>query len=139
MTTYTPPHPATAHANPRPDMPRIRPARRAVGASNETDALRDGPTPGWQPGASKGVPKAAVGVAGAALVGGVALALMLLAPSAKVVKHAQPDPIAEARAGNAAATPPANVQAPATRQTPDTATVVPSTPDTPAQTQAPAH
>ncbi|HYP34655.1 MAG TPA: hypothetical protein VES00_22495 [Burkholderiaceae bacterium] len=138
MTTYTTPHPATGHSNPRSDMPRIRPASaatsRTAAASNDPDALRGGQTPGWQPGASKGVPKAVVGVVGAALVGGVVLAITLLAPSSKVVKHAQPDPIAESRAG--ATTTPAKVQAPATQQTPDTATVAPTTPDTPAQAPA---
>jgi len=125
MTTYTTPHPATGHSNPRSDMPRIRPASaatsRTAAASNDPDA-------------SKGVPKAVVGVVGAALVGGVVLAITLLAPSSKVVKHAQPDPIAESRAG--ATTTPAKVQAPATQQTPDTATVAPTTPDTPAQAPA---
>ena len=133
MTTYTTPHPATGSSNPRSDMPRIRPASAATHRTADA-SMRGGPTPGWQPGASKGVPKAAVGVVGAALVGGIALAITLLAPSSKVVKHAQPDPIAESRAGTT--TPPAKVQAPATQQTPDTATVAPTTPDTPAQAPA---
>ncbi|MBW8757605.1 MAG: hypothetical protein JF586_08350 [Burkholderiales bacterium] len=66
--------------------------------------MRDGPTPDWQPGASKGVPKAAIGAVGAALVGGVALAIVLMAPSNKVTKSAQPGPVvAQAKAENDAA------------------------------------
>jgi len=150
MTTYTTPHLATGNSDLRSEPPRTRPApagvRRSAGIPQEAAEMRDGRTPDWQPGASKGVPKAAVGALGAALVGGIALAVVLMAPSNKVVRHAQPDPIAQARAGNdAAAAAPANVQAPATQQTPDTSTVTPSTPapaapttpDTPAQT--PAH
>jgi len=152
MTTYTTPHLATGNSDLRSEPSRIRPAsagaRRTAGVPHETAGMREGPTPDWQPGASKGVPKAAIGALGAALVGGVALAIVLMAPSNKVApRHAQPDPIAEARSGNAAATPPANVQAAATQQTPDTpkvtpsvpATAAPATPDTPAQTPAPAR
>jgi hypothetical protein len=42
----------------------------------------------WSPGGTRGVPKAAIGVVGAALVGGVALALVLIGPGDKVVKPA---------------------------------------------------
>lgn len=42
----------------------------------------------WAPGGVHGVPKAAIGVLGAALVGGVALAIVLIGPGDKVVKPA---------------------------------------------------
>ena len=109
MTTYTTPHFATG----LPDRTvrtesgnRARPATaatyRTAGVSNEAAVLADGPTPDWQPGAAKGVPKAAIGALGAALVGGVALAIVLMAPSNKVTKVAQPDPVAQVAAQNAA-------------------------------------
>ncbi len=111
MTTYTTPHFATGPSdrNVRSDrepMNRVRPAPaaatyRTAGVSDEAAALADGPTPDWQPGASKGVPKAAIGALGAALVGGVALAIVLMAPSNKVTKTVAPDPIAQAAAQNA--------------------------------------
>ena len=104
MTTYTTPQFATGPSDLRSELPRTRPASaasyRTAGVSNEAAVMRDGPTPDWQPAASKGVPKAAIGAAGAALVGGVALAIVLMAPSNKVTKVAQPDPIAAARASN---------------------------------------
>ena len=107
MTTYNTPHFATGNSDLRSETPRTRPASaatyRTAGVSNEAAVMRDGPTPDWQPGASKGVPKAAIGAVGAALVGGVALAIVLMAPSNKVVKHVQPDPIAQAQSENAAA------------------------------------
>ena len=107
MTTYNTPQFATGHSDLRSETPRTRSASaapyRAAGVSSEAAAMRDGQTPDWQPGASKGVPKAAIGAVGAALVGGVALAIVLMAPSNKVVKHVQPDPIAQAQAQNAAA------------------------------------
>ena len=110
MTTYTTPHFATG----LPDRTvrtesgdRARPATaatyRTAGISNEAAVLADGPTPDWQPAASKGVPKAAIGALGAALVGGVALAIVLMAPSNKVTKQVLPDPVAQASAQNAAA------------------------------------
>jgi hypothetical protein len=49
------------------------------------------------------VPKAAIGAIGAALVGGVALAIVLLSPSDKVTKQVSPDPIAQATTQNTAA------------------------------------
>ena len=107
MTTYTTPQFATGHSDLRSEPSRTRPASaasyRTAGVSNEAAAMQAGQTPDWQPGASKGVPKAAIGAMGAALVGGVALAIVLMAPSNKVVKHVQPDPIAQAQADNAAA------------------------------------
>ena len=112
MTTYTTPHFATnvsdSNLRSEPSFSRTRPASaatyRTAGVSNEAAALADGPTPDWQPGAStKGVPKAAIGALGAALVGGVALAFVLLAPSNKVTKQALPDPIAQAAAQTNAA------------------------------------
>jgi hypothetical protein len=107
MTTYTTPQFATGQSDLRSETPRPRSASaapyRTAGVSNEAAAMRDGPTPDWQPGASRGVPKAAIGAVGAALVGGVALAIVLMAPSNKVVKHVQPDPVAQAQAENAAA------------------------------------
>ena len=109
MTTYTTPHFATGlpDRNVRSEsVTRARPATaatyRTAGVSNEAAALADGPTPDWQPGASKGVPKAAIGAIGAALVGGVALAIVLMAPSNKVTKQVLPDPIAQAAASNGA-------------------------------------
>ena len=110
MTTYTTPHFATGlpDRNVRSESGnRARPATaatyRTAGVSDEAAVLADGPTPDWQPGASKGVPKAAIGALGAALVGGIALAIVLMAPSNKVVtKQVLPDPIAQATASNAA-------------------------------------
>ena len=109
MTTYTTPHFATGlpDRNVRSESGnRARPATaatyRTAGVSNEAAVLADGPTPDWQPGASKGVPKAAIGALGAALVGGIALAVVLMAPSNKVTKQVLPDPIAQATANNAA-------------------------------------
>ena len=108
MTTYTTPHFATGlpDRNVRSEsVNRARPATaatyRTAGVSNEGAALAEGPTPDWQPGASKGVPKAAIGAIGAALVGGVALAIVLMAPSNKVTKQVLPDPIAQATSQNA--------------------------------------
>lgn len=113
MTTYTTPHFATTgvsdrNLRPEPALDRARPASaapyRTAGVSNEGAVLAEGPTPDWQPGVAKGgVPKAAIGAIGAALVGGVALAIVLMAPSNKVVKQVSPDPIAQATAQNAAA------------------------------------
>jgi hypothetical protein len=106
MTTYNTPHFATGNSDLRSETPRTRPASaatyRTAGVSNEAAAMRDGQTPDWQPGASKGLPKAAIGAVGAALVGGIALAIVLMAPSNKVTKAVQPDPIAAARASNEA-------------------------------------
>ena len=109
MTTYTTPHFATGlpDRNVRSESgDRARPATaatyRTAGVSNEGAALAQGPTPDWQPTASKGMPKAAIGALGAALVGGVALAIVLMAPSNKVTKQVLPDPIAQATASNAA-------------------------------------
>ena len=111
MTTYTTPHFATGgsdrnlHPDPANDRTRSAGAApyRTAGVSNEAAALRTGPTPDWQPGVAKGgVPKAAIGALGAALVGGVALAIVLMAPSNKVVKQVSPDPVAQATARNAA-------------------------------------
>ena len=111
MTTYTTPHFATgvSNSNPRtePSLNRARPASaapyRTAGVTNESALMADGQTPDWQPAAAKGgVPKAAIGALGAALVGGVALAIVLLAPSNKVTKQVMPDPIAQATAQNAA-------------------------------------
>ena len=110
MTTYTTPHFATGlpDRNMRSESgDRARPATaatyRTAGMSDEAAVLADGPTPDWQPGASKGVPKAAIGAVGAALVGGIALAIVLMAPSNKVTtKQVLPDPIAQATASNAA-------------------------------------
>ena len=109
MTTYTTPHFATGPSdrNVRSEsLNRARPATaatyRTAGVTNEAAALADGPTPDWQPGASKGVPKAAIGALGAALVGGIALAIVLMAPTDKVTKQVMPDPVAQAAAQNAA-------------------------------------
>ena len=111
MTTYTTPHFATGSSDrnvrPEPSLNRARPASaatyRTAGVTNEAALLADGQTPDWQPGASKGVPKAAIGAVGAALVGGIALAIVLLSPSNKVTKQVMPDPIAQATAQNSAA------------------------------------
>lgn len=111
MTTYTTPHFATGvpdRSNVRPD-PALNRARtasaapyRTAGVTNEAALMSDGQTPDWQPGTTKGVPKAAIGALGAALVGGVALAIVLMAPSNKVTRQALPDPIAQAAANNTA-------------------------------------
>ena len=111
MTTYTTPHFATGvpdgNVRPNPAPTRARPAPaatyRTAGVTNEAALMAEGQTPDWQPGASKGVPKAAIGALGAALVGGVALAIVLMAPSNKVTKPVMPDPIAQAAATDAAA------------------------------------
>ncbi len=110
MTTYTTPHFATGtsdrNVRPEASLNRARPASaatyRTAGVTNEAALMSDGRTPDWQPGVSKGVPKAAIGAMGAALVGGVALAIVLLSPSNKVTKQVMPDPIAQATAQNAA-------------------------------------
>ncbi len=110
MTTYTTPHFATGvpdgNVRPNPAPARARPATaapyRTAGVTNEAALMAEGQTPDWQPGASKGVPKVAIGALGAALVGGVALAIVLMAPSNKVTKPVLPDPIAQAAATNAA-------------------------------------
>jgi hypothetical protein len=107
MTTYTTPQFATGlpDRNVRPESGnRARPATaapyRTAGVSNEAAAeaaaYADGPTPDWQPGVSKGVPKVAIGALGAALVGGVALAIVLMAPSNKVTKQGATAPVAQA-------------------------------------------
>lgn len=116
MTTYTTPHFATGvpdgnmRTNPAPSRARPAPAAtyRTAGVTNEAALMAEGRTPDWQPGASRGVPKAAIGALGAALVGGVALAIVLLAPSNKVTKTPMPDPIAQAAATNAAVAKPAD-------------------------------
>jgi hypothetical protein len=117
MTTYTTPHFATGLPDrtlPSEPANRARPATAAIhrraGVSNEAAVLADGPTPDWQPGTSKGVPKAAIGALGAALVGGVALAIVLMAPSNNATKAALPGPVVQATAGNAA-TPKADASA----------------------------
>lgn len=110
MTTYTTPHFATGNSDLRsePPLTRTRPAAaapyRTAAVPNEAAVLADARTPDWQPAAAKGgVPKAAIGALGAVLVGGAALAIVLLAPSNQVTKHVQPDPIAQASAQNVAA------------------------------------
>ena len=111
MTTYTTPHFATGSSDrnvrPEPSLNRARPASaatyRTAGVTNEAALMSDGQTPDWQPGASKGMPKAAIGAIGAALVGGAALAIVLLSPSDKVTKQVMPDPIAQATSQNTAA------------------------------------
>ena len=111
MTTYTTPHFATGSSDrnvrPEPSLNRARPASaatyRTAGVTNEAALMSDGQTPDWQPGVSKGVPKAAIGAIGAALVGGAALAIVLLSPSDKVTKQVMPDPIAQATSQNTAA------------------------------------
>ncbi len=111
MTTYTTPHFATGSSDrnvrPEPSLNRARPASaatyRTAGVTNEAALMSDGQTPDWQPGVSKGVPKAAIGAIGAALVGGAALAIVLLSPSDKVTKQVMPDPFAQATTQNTAA------------------------------------
>jgi hypothetical protein len=110
MTTYTTPHFATGPSDLRSEPPptRTRPASaapyRSAGVSNEAAVMADGPTPDWEPGVSKGgVPKAAIGALGAALVGGAALAIVLLAPGNQATRHLQPGPVAQAAAQNSAA------------------------------------
>ncbi len=108
MTTYTTPQFATAPSDrdvrlDRESINRAPSRTTPYGVAGERAALSEGPTPDWQPGAAKGVPKAAIGALGAALVGGAALAIVLMAPSNKVTKTVMPDPIAQAAAQNAAA------------------------------------
>ena len=112
MTTYTTPHFATGNSDrnvrPEPALNRARPASaapyRTAGVTNEAALMSDGQTPDWQPGAAKkGVPKAAIGALGVAIIGGAALAIVLLSPSDKVTKQVMPDPIAQATAQNTAA------------------------------------
>ena len=111
MTTYTTPHFATGSSDrnvrSEPSLNRARPASaatyRTAGVTNEAALMSDGQTPDWQPGASRGMPKAAIGAIGAALVGGAALAIVLLSPSDKVTKQVVPDPIAQATSQNTAA------------------------------------
>ena len=112
MTTYTTPHFATGtsdrNVRPEPALNRARPAAaapyRTAGVSNEAALMAAVHTPEWQPGAAKrGVPKAVIGALGVALIGGAALAIVLLSPSDKVTKQVLPDPIAQAAAQNTAA------------------------------------
>ena len=100
MTTYTTPHFATGlpDRNVRSDVRQSRrPATaatyRTAGVSNEAATYADGPRPTGSPVPPRGVPKAAIGALGAALVGGVALAIVLMAPSNKVdqARDARPD------------------------------------------------
>ena len=111
MTTYTTPQFATGLSDrpvrPESSLNRARPASaapyRTAGVTNESALMTEGRTADWQPGVAKGgVPKAAIGALGAAMVGGIALAIVLLAPSNKVTKQVMPDPIAQAAATNAA-------------------------------------
>jgi hypothetical protein len=109
MTTYTTPHFANGlpdrNVRPASDKESINRARpvdtagyRTAGVSNAGPAsLADARTPDWQPGASNGVPKAAIGALGAALVGGAALAFVLLSPS-NVTKTVNPDRVAASTA-----------------------------------------
>jgi len=94
---------------PQSTAARARPASaapyRTAGVTNEAALMADGRTPDWQPGVTKGVPKAAIGALGAALIGGAALAFVLMAPTDKVVKQTLPDPIAQATASNGTAAP----------------------------------
>src|SRR5262249_22794746 len=112
MTTYTTPHfatgPAERTARNEPALNRTRPASaataRSAGVSDEAALMAAVHTPDWQPDAAKGgVPKAAIGALGVALIGAGALAIVLLSPSDKVTKQVNPDPIAQATAQNAAA------------------------------------
>jgi hypothetical protein len=147
MTTYTTPHFANGvsdrNLRPEPSINRTRPASaapyRTAGVSNEAAMLADGPTPDWQPGVAKGgVPKVAIGALGAALVGGVALAIVLMAPSSKVVKPVQPDPIATASAQNAAAQKSVDSSTAAVNElekNPPAAGSTPATPETAAATE----
>ena len=64
---------------------RREPSLAAAPGPVDVAAVR---TADWSPGGTRGVPKAAIGVVGAALVGGVALALVLIGPGDKVVKPA---------------------------------------------------
>ena len=112
MTTYTTPHfatgPSDRNVRPEPALNRTRPASaapyRTAGVSDEAALMAAVHTDEWQPGKAKtGVPKAAIGALGVTLIGGAALAIVLLSPSNKVTKQVMPDPIAQATAQNNAA------------------------------------
>jgi hypothetical protein len=51
----------------------------------------------WEPGVNAGAPKVLVGLVGAALVGAVALSVVLISPAPKGVKHATTDQVASAQ------------------------------------------
>jgi hypothetical protein len=159
MTTYTTPQFATGvsdgNVRPSPALNRARTASaapyRTAGVTNEAALMADGHTPEWQPGASKGVPKAAIGALGAALVGGVALAIVLMSSQDKVTRQVNPDPIAQATANNAPAAKTADAtdaavnemdkQAPAAGTEPTTSQAAPAAAEAttaPAQAAAPA-
>jgi len=125
MTTYTPPHFATGlperHVRSALDKETNRNARAPYGTqelrtgsgSAAARDLRGAPialdpsdvrTADWQPAAGSGVPKAAIGALGVALIGGVALAIVLMAPS-KVTKAVNADPFAVAATQNGATAP----------------------------------
>jgi hypothetical protein len=98
----------------------------------------------WEPGASAGAPRVLVGLAGAAIVGGIALAVVLMGPAPGAKKHAATDQVAAAQvardpAAQMNAEPPAAGTAPAEQGT-DTAAKTPAAqaPEATAQAQAPA-
>jgi hypothetical protein len=110
MTTYTPPHFANglSDRNVRPSEKEsntrrartVTPVYPAAAVNDEGAILADAYTPDWQPQKAKGMPKAAIGVFGAAVIGGIAVAALMLAPADKVTKNVVPDPIAAAAAQN---------------------------------------
>jgi hypothetical protein len=72
------------------------PSRPVRGALDKETIARARSTP-WEPGASSGAPRVLVGLVGAALIGGVAVAIVLLSPSrvAKPVHPADPAAISQ--------------------------------------------
>ena len=113
MTTYTTPHLANGlsdrnvrSSEKESNTTRARtatPVYKTAAVSDEGALLADAHTPDWQPNKSGGVPKVAIGVLGAALIGAAAVAALMLAPSDKVTKTVNPAPIATAATQDAAA------------------------------------
>jgi hypothetical protein len=72
------------------------PERPVQGAPDQETIAPTRQSP-WEPGASAGAPKMLVGLAGAAIVGGIALAVVLMGPAPGAKKHAATDQVAAAQ------------------------------------------
>jgi hypothetical protein len=114
-----------------PDLPE-RPVQGAL--DQETIApARQSP---WEPGASAGAPKVLVGLAGAAIVGGIALAVVLMGPAPGAKKHATTDQVAAAQVARDPAAQ-MNAEPPAAGTAPAADTGANATAQTPAPTATP--
>ena len=117
------------------------PGRPVRGKLDQETFVNARTTP-WEPGANAGAPKVLVGLVGAALVGAVALAVVLM-PAHKGVKHATGDQVAAAQVATmpASAADADTLAARMDNEPPAAgapATAPPTTPSTTAATQPPA-